>query len=238
MKKIIILLLIVFPILSFAQEKVTWDYPVKPGSEEWRFTSYAEKLQKNQPPLSLMDKLTTPQLFDLCINYPFNMDIFLFNNPNNGIRKVLNESSCWQEFIKRKDGVKTLIKIYDQTPISKIVSINDKHDRSRLIIDTYIIEKIISESTLIKNSDLKNQKVLLKSLMKKHDEKKEFPKKYYGYTYYSTISAILKILENQNEISSKISENIDYYNLVERGINNNKELEQEILTIAKNITDI
>lgn len=36
MKKIILFLLIVLPFFSFAQnEKVTWDYPIKPGSKEW-----------------------------------------------------------------------------------------------------------------------------------------------------------------------------------------------------------
>jgi hypothetical protein len=34
--KFFLILLLFLPLISFAQEKVTWDYPVKPGSEEWR----------------------------------------------------------------------------------------------------------------------------------------------------------------------------------------------------------
>ena len=42
-------------ILSFSlvacvvNAQATWDYPVKPGSEEWRVTSYDEKVEKSQP---------------------------------------------------------------------------------------------------------------------------------------------------------------------------------------------
>ncbi|WP_319482321.1 hypothetical protein [uncultured Draconibacterium sp.] len=238
MRKIILSLLIVIPIISFAQEKVIWDYPVKPGSEEWRYSTYVEKVKKNQPPFWLMNELKTPELYGLCIGYPFNMDLFLFNNPNIGIRKILSESSCWQEFINRKDALKVLSSKYNEALINEIMNINDKNERTQKIINIYIIEKIISESDIIKKSDLKDQKLLIKYLINKHDEKKKFPDEYFGYTYSSTLSAMLKVLESQNKINAKISENNDFYNLEKRGINNSEELEQEILTVAESILEL
>ena len=35
MKKIIPLLLIIILLISSAQEEITWDFPVKPGTNEW-----------------------------------------------------------------------------------------------------------------------------------------------------------------------------------------------------------
>lgn len=41
-KKIILCLLIIIPVISYFQERATWDFPVKPGTESW-------KLLKNNP---------------------------------------------------------------------------------------------------------------------------------------------------------------------------------------------
>jgi len=131
MKKIILLLLFAIPIVSFAQnQKTTWDYPVKPGSEEWRHSPYVEKIQKNQPPASMINQMATTDLLDLCLQYPFNKDILLFNNPNIAMRKVLKESFGWQEFIKRKDAVETFIGYYNKLPTDKIESVPDEKVRN------------------------------------------------------------------------------------------------------------
>lgn len=236
MKKIIIVLLLAIPIILFAQEKVTWDYPVKPGSEEWRYTSYTEKLQKNQPPMSLMNKLTSMELLELCMEYPFNMDILLFNNPNAGMRKVLQQSTCWQEYIKREDALSVLLNEYEKRPASGSEINADKNMKNKTIINTFFLEKIISESSILKSSDLEIQKLLLKGLIKKHEDKKFFPTRYSGFTYCSSLSAILKVLESQDLLDSGIINNNDFHNLIESGISNNEGLEAEILNKAKGFT--
>jgi len=236
--KSVLILFLAIPILSFAQsQKITWDYLVKPGSEEWRYSSYAEKLQKNQPPMSLMNKLTTTELLELCMEYPFNMDILLFNNPNVGISKILKESTCWQEYLKREDALSVLLNEYEKRPASRTEISTDKRRKNKTIINTYFLEKIISESSILNNADLGLQKLLLTGLIKKHEGKKSFPNRYAGYTYYSTLSAIVKVLDNQDLLDSRIINKSEYYNLVERGMSNDKDLEINILNEAKYIID-
>ena len=87
MKRLFIIYLIILPFAINTQErKLTWDYPVKPGSEEWRMTSYAEKVEKSQPPKALLNSWDTETLFEYCVNYPFNKVTLLFNNPNDGFK--------------------------------------------------------------------------------------------------------------------------------------------------------
>jgi carbonic anhydrase len=56
MKKTLLLSIfcLIVSVLSAQTEKAAWDYPVKPGMEEWRNTSYAEKIEKSQPPKELL----------------------------------------------------------------------------------------------------------------------------------------------------------------------------------------
>ena len=54
------------------EKKATWDYPVKPGTEEWRESSYEAKIKKSQPSKELLNSWDTETLFRYCINYLFN----------------------------------------------------------------------------------------------------------------------------------------------------------------------
>lgn len=222
------------PMLAVAQnEKATWDYPIKPGSEEWRSSPYVEKIQKNQPPASIINQMPTSDLLDLCLKYPFNKDMLLFNNPNTATRKVLKESLGWQEFIKRKDAVETFIGYYNKLPTDKIESIPDEKVRNNERFNFYFFEKLIVESDFAVNASLNSKKLLLQTLLKKHNEKKIYPDQYHGYVYYSTMSAMLKIMQEQDFIDDKIYNNPDFQLLIEKGICKDQKLETEIINKAK-----
>lgn len=63
MKRIIIFLLLIMPIFSIAQKEVNWDYPVKPGSEEWKkFQSSEGMVKACQIPEAVITTLSTDKL--------------------------------------------------------------------------------------------------------------------------------------------------------------------------------
>ena len=177
--------------------------------------------------------MTTNDLLDLCLKYPFNKDILLFNNPNIAMRKVLKESFGWQEFIKRKDAVETFIGYYNKLPTVKIESIPDEKARNNERFNFYFFEKLITESDFVINENLSSKKVLLQTLLKKHNEKKIYPDQYHGYAYYSTISAMLRIMEEQGLVNNKIYNNTDFQLLIEKGICKDQKLKIEIINKAK-----
>jgi hypothetical protein len=116
MKKIIFI--IGFALVSLSamtqEKKAVWDYPVKPESKEWQITSYVEKIKKSQPPKEILNGWTTETLFKYCIEYPFNKVTLMFNNPNDGFKRVYEQSSLSAilkimesdgESMSKKDGI-------------------------------------------------------------------------------------------------------------------------------------
>ena len=88
MKKIIVLLLLAIPIISLAQEKASWDFPMKPGSEEWKaLSSNEEKISACQIPYKQLSSIATFELIQVCLNYPLLPDVFAFNNAKDGFVK-------------------------------------------------------------------------------------------------------------------------------------------------------
>ena len=71
LKRIIIILLTITPFTLLAQKEVTWDYPIKPGTEEWKsLKSYDEKLNAYNFPIEVLEKMNKKNLVKTCLAYP------------------------------------------------------------------------------------------------------------------------------------------------------------------------
>ena len=182
--------------------KVSWDYPVKPGSEEWRMTSYAEKVEKSQPPKELMDRWDTETLFKYCVDYPFNHVTLMFNNPNDGFKRAYEQATVWQEFIHRNNALDFFAKYFEIRPYKKIFNMNDIEARNEELFTLYFLEKLVSETDFTTYLDSSQKRKLMYIILESHQSKKDYPHEFIGFHYNSSLSALLKILECDNVIYS------------------------------------
>jgi hypothetical protein len=129
--------------------KVTWDYPVKPGTNEWKsLDSYKARVDACLIPERLPASLSTAELTDLCLQYPLRYDIFSFNTRDEGIKHIYDSFNGLRELYKRKDAPKELLKQYNlkikelpllNTPATSI-------EKGDLINSISIIELLLSGS--------------------------------------------------------------------------------------------
>ncbi|WP_319229753.1 hypothetical protein [Draconibacterium orientale] len=113
MRKIILSLLIVIPIISFAQEKVIWDYPVKPGSEEWKaIDNTYQKIEICQIPQEILNTISTESLVSICLNYPLFTSLFFSNHIQPSFNRMIKQFNGFNELITRKDAGSVLLSVY------------------------------------------------------------------------------------------------------------------------------
>lgn len=66
MKKFFVLLL--FCVCPFLNAQTTWDYPIKPGTDEWaKLDTHEEKVEVSQIPDDVLTSLSTVDLYKLVI---------------------------------------------------------------------------------------------------------------------------------------------------------------------------
>jgi carbonic anhydrase len=189
-----------------AEKKVTWDYPVKPGTAEWRESSYDEKIKKSQPSKELLNSWDTETLWGYCLNYPFNKVTLLFNNPNDGFKRVYDQSVVWQEFILRKDAIAVFTKYLELRPYKRLFEINNIEDRNNELFIMFFLDKIVSETNFTVNLNLQEKKKLANVILQNHQSKKNYPEEFTGFHYNSSLSAMLRIMENDAVLENKISQ--------------------------------
>jgi hypothetical protein len=236
MKQIIFICTVFISLTAIAQEKkVTWDYPVRPSSEEWKTTSYMEKIERSQPPEDLLRGWDTETLFQYCLAYPFNKVVLMYNNPNDGFKRVYEQSLVWQEFVGRKDALSIFGKYYRSISYKQLFAVGyDETNRNDALFSLFFLDKLVSETTFSERLDVEQKKELIDIVLFIHLDKKNYTE-FTGFHYNASLSAISRVLDSDKTLSS--NERISLTTLRERTDNEyfvDDSIDVKIVIKAKN----
>ena len=117
MKRITLLFLVFSSLIGYCQvyDNTTKVYtcPFKQGDEKWKgFGSAKERIIALQIPDSVITKIPTDQLLDLCLDFPYLTDMYAFNDPQKGFEYMISEYNGFDELLKRDDIVDKLLEEY------------------------------------------------------------------------------------------------------------------------------
>lgn len=85
-----------------------------PSREQWiGLDSHENMVKKLQLSASTISSLSTLELIDVCMNYPFNGDILAFNYLNYGVFSVCRDFNGFAALKARKDAFEKLLYYYD-----------------------------------------------------------------------------------------------------------------------------
>lgn len=98
----------------------SYDFPVKPGSNEWKnLSSKEEKLKLTQIPENDLKNLSTSDLIETVLNYPLISDLFVFDSYEQGFKAVSSNFNGLSELVKREDAGTHLIQAYSELKSSQ-----------------------------------------------------------------------------------------------------------------------
>ncbi|HAQ20784.1 MAG TPA: hypothetical protein DCR40_16360 [Prolixibacteraceae bacterium] len=205
MKKIILFLLIVMPFFSFAQnEKVTWDYPIKPGSKEWLAVSdFSKRLELLNIPAPLLKKMSTEELVKSCLNYPEYRLIFTRNDLQSGYNFIRSSFNGFVELESRPDAGKELVKVYaGYKPDGFDLNATDLEIGNFICKITYI-EILMAQTEILNKLNPADSKELMTMCSQKYKVKKD-RQKYYGGIGLQTTALIIARQQSKKLINAKI----------------------------------
>jgi hypothetical protein len=208
MKAIKIILASMLLLLSIglnAQSKVVvWDYPVKPGTEEWKkFTSNEEMVKACQIPDKILLSISTEDLTELCLRYPLLYDVFAFDNLNNGLDKLDSDFNGIRELYKRKDVSNSLSKRYVQK-VQDFSFLDGKEsdvEKGYFIISVSALEVLLSRIERQDNAGKEVHKAILQNLVSGYEEKSKYVEYFKGFgfrTNFYSRSHVISKLDNSN----------------------------------------
>lgn len=92
---------------SKSRNYTNWDYPIKPGTEEWAsFTKKEDKLRLLQIPDDVLSVMGTEELIRIVLEYPYFVDVYFYNDIATGLICMSKDFNGIQELMKREDALK------------------------------------------------------------------------------------------------------------------------------------
>ena len=201
--KMILFTMLFCPILLLGQ---IWDYPIKPGSEEWKkLMSNKEMVESCQIPEKVLSNLSTEDLTELCLSYPLLYDLFAFENFTEGFNKLFSDFNGIKELYSRNDISNSLINKYNK----KIRSFSFLHEKNtdiekgEFIISVNVIEILLGQCYLKNKMTGNMSKTILINLVDGYEEKLKVAEYFKGSGFrtnvYSRTHAISKMVKQNLE---------------------------------------
>lgn len=197
------------------QTTIKWDYPVKPGSKEWKkLDSYSERLDKCQIPDDVLPHLDTPQLVDLCMEYPFLLNIYLFGDPFYGYDVLFDDFNGIRELFGRKDAYECITNAYadmlDENYVYMKLKVKTPYEIGEYKFRVSFLELTLGNEKLIAGQDTESKQNALGLLTDGFEKLLETEEEYNHYYALANICARENI---ESSIKGKKSE-YDYKSLL------------------------
>ena len=169
-KRVLILTLQICLLTCAANAQVAWDYPVKPGSEEWyQLKTEKERISAVQVPEDILAKLTSEELVDLCIKFPLFGYYTAFNTPQDGFLIMVARYNIFGHLLSRKDAGKSLITAYRDAGMSGFRTLPYSNEFWTIKLD--YLELILAQRVIMQSLTSEEKVELLSEARKKFSEK-------------------------------------------------------------------
>ena len=80
--------------------KDKYEFPIKPGTPEWgKIKTITERVKALQIPDAVLSSISTDGLLETCLEFPFLVDIFFYDNYQRGFEELKAEFNGFREFL-------------------------------------------------------------------------------------------------------------------------------------------
>ena len=190
--------------LNAQERKKTWDYPVKPGMEEWQhFKSIDEMYKACQIPENILKTLDTESLAQICMDYPAPLVLIIYNSPQAGFSSFHSNFNGIRELFRRKDIGKYLLKKYTNMSFADFNPLWPIEKQGDFSFKYQFVETIIAQPQVIQSLDATDRKLLLKEVIKKFDMKNSRTDLFGGNSLVINAWIMARILHSENKFSTK-----------------------------------
>jgi hypothetical protein len=201
MKKIITTLIFtcLFSFALTAQEKrIVWDYPVKPGTEEWKRLKTIEKqFDAYNIPADVIKKISTEKLVKTCLAYPEWGLMTAYNDRRTGLSVLASLFNGFQELLYRDDSAIELIKAYSKLNPIEVSNNWTDLQKGQYSFQFTCIEMLLLQNVMINKLDEEHIQILKELAIPQYKKKKMLPEIYSLWDLSPTAGICLAILRKE-----------------------------------------
>jgi len=185
---------------TICDRELPWNYPI--GTEEWnKMTTHQEALEACQIPEEILASLSTDDLTELCLMYPFFVEaLTVYPSYELGLIGMFRDFNGIRELYQRKDVAKALLKKY-RCLMQRMSILNGPAlnvEKGLYICSIFDTELLLSHYQSPDDSK-ENYIEILQQLVCGHEKRLMHPEFYMGRVFYARAKMLVKIDEQNLE---------------------------------------
>jgi len=199
----------------FTQEETLWDYPIKPGTPEWKtLKTKKQMVDACQIPLDILNNLSTKDLVTISLNYPLFNDYLEYDDERMGICMIIRRFNGLKELSQREDGITEIIKAYLNFPILDQLQKDPNHKDYHTPYKLPFLELVLCDDLFLNKLDDEKLEELRKITLKKYTDKLKNPDVYSTlFNLKKTMLLTVSIIYRQNiqTLSQEQKDSISFF---------------------------
>jgi hypothetical protein len=212
MKKLIPVIVCVSFMTQALAQKITrpYEYPVRPGTEEWRSAKTHNELREvNQIPTLIIRQMDTPTLILSVLKYPVIGDLLVYSTFREGRDQTANNLFAFDSLLNRVDLIEALIPIYVNYDPREVDSKNDPLEIGEFMLGLSLLEFIIQKAAITNRIDPIQRLLVQQELVLKYMQKQQSIERFGSLGLSTGVWALCGMVDNINISESWNSEFIE-----------------------------
>jgi hypothetical protein len=229
----------VLSVLAHQQKSDVYNWPIKPGMPEWKeLKTHNEMLKVLQIPDETIQKITTKDLAQTCLDYPLFPDIWAFNSLQEGMERVSAGFNGLQEFLKRDNAGAELFAIYKTMNPYNFDKSWSNLQKGQYTAEFAKIEILLAQKAILFSLKQDERFLLLQESVNKQKAMQQFPM-YDKRNQEPNAYLMGKIMQKDNSIliNNIIQQDINVQAFLQRGSMATKEIINKIVSLAQQIVN-
>ena len=189
--------------VSVRSSPEVWDYPVKPGMEQWRqFKSTDEMFTACQVPENILKVLDTESLVQTVYDFPAFTWFGFFNSPQAGFNSFHSHFNGVRELLERNDVGQCLLKKYQSLSVEDFDPEWSPAEQGSFSFKYQYFEILLAQPQAVKSLEAEGRKMLLMEAVKKFDMKLSMNEVFGGIAVATNAWLMARILHYDNQLTS------------------------------------
>jgi hypothetical protein len=157
------------------QELDSYDYPIKPGTEEWKaFGMHDQMVKACQIPEDTLKKMSTEGLAETVLHYPLLSDVSAFNSVQYGFERVSSQFNGLSELLNREDAGSELSATYRTMDPAAVSGSWTDVEKGAYLFKAQHIETILAQERVLQRLSSVQRNDLLGDCIAKYEGKQRF----------------------------------------------------------------
>ena len=180
-----------------------WDYPLKPGMEQWRqFKSMEEMFQACQIPEDVLKTLDTESLVRICYNFPAYLIVFFYNSPQDGFNAFHSQFNGVRELMDREDAGRFMLDRYRAMTVADYNPSWSLVDKGYYAYRYKYFETLLAQPQVIRTLGADGRTELLKEAVRQLEMKLSLEDTFGGSSFMATAWVMARTLHYDNRLTS------------------------------------